>query len=295
MNRLETNRLAWNTRPSSSISDPAVNHAMPAARVRTALGRVWHELLARQRTLTIFAAILLVAMVPAAIALGIDDRVLRGANVWIKPMKFMLSIAVLALTTAWFIGHLPQQQRNSRGVKIVVGMLIGTGAFEVVYITLQAGLGQGSHYNVGDPFHMVMYSLMGIGALLLTATQPMLAWLLHRDSNPSLAPAYRLSVQLGLTLTFVLGAGVGMLLSGIQPPTGPSLPILGWSTVAGDLRPAHFFGIHAEQLLPAAGALLAGAGASQARHWVWAIAVAYTAVCVGLVIQALAGVPLVGL
>ena len=71
-------------------------------------GGVWGELLHRQRTLTLFAAAMLLAMLPALLALGLDDRLLRGVSVWVKPLKFMSSVALFALSTAWFVGLLPQ-------------------------------------------------------------------------------------------------------------------------------------------------------------------------------------------
>jgi len=260
-------------------------------RPRLLLRHAAHELLARERRLTLYAALLLALLLPMALAAGLDDRVLRGANVWIKPMKFALSIAVLALTTAWFIGHLQPAHRRSRAVGRIVWLLIGTGSFELGYITLQAALGQGSHYNVGDLWHGVMYTLMGAGALGLTATQPMLAWQLHRHAETARAPAYRQAVMLGLVLTFVFGAGVGIVLSSMQPPdaSAATVPLFGWPLAGGDLRPAHFIGIHAEQVLPLAGWALATRGTPQARRWVWGVTTLYAALFAAALAWGLAG------
>lgn len=250
------------------------------------------ELLARERRLAIYGAVLLAMLLPMAIAAGLDDRVLRGANVWIKPMKFALSIAVLALTTAWFIGHLRPEHRRGRSVDRIVWLLIGTGTFELGYIALQAALGEGSHYNVGDPLHGLMYTLMGLGALALTATQPMLAWALRRHADPARPPAYRLAVQIGLWLTFVFGAGVGGLLGSMQPPDaapGATVPIFGWALAGGDLRPAHFIGIHAQQLLPLAGWVLAKRGGMHSHRAVWAFTALYTLLFAAALAWGLAG------
>lgn len=233
------------------------------------------ELLRRERRLALFGFALLALLLPLALAWGIDERTLRGANVWLKPMKFALSLGLFALTTAWFVGHLLPAARRLRAVDAIVWVLIGSASFELAYIALQAGLGQGSHYNVGDPLHAVMYSLMGLGAMTLTATQPALAWVLYRHADPARAPAYRLAVLIGLVLTFVLGASVGGLLSGRQPPETAALPVIGWSMAGGDLRPAHFLGIHAQQALPLVGLAVAGWTAARVRRTVWAVTAAY--------------------
>lgn len=260
------------------------------SRITVLLQQLPAELLRRERRLAIYAFVLLALLLPMAIAWGIDERMLRGANVWIKPMKFGLSIAVLALTTAWFAGHLPIERRAGRAMDWIVWLLIGSGSFELAYISLQAALGEGSHYNISDAWHATMYSLMGLGALLLTATQPMLAWQLYRDPDPARPAAYRQAVLLGLVLTFIFGASVGGLLSGLQPPElGLTLPVLGWSLGGGDLRPAHFVGIHAEQVLPAIGFVLTSLGVRRARHFVWAATLGYTALFGMLVAWGLVG------
>jgi hypothetical protein len=207
----------------------------------------------------------------------------------------MVSVALLSLTTAWFAAQLPASVRRGRAFAALVWTLIAPGGFEVGYITLQAALGEASHYNLADRLHQTMYTLMGLGAMLLTATQPWLAWLIWRHGDRSVAPAYRLSVLLGLTLTFVLGAGVGMLLGGMQPPGGAGLPVLGWSRTGGDLRVAHFIGIHAGQVLPVIGFVLSSWRPRGALPGVWVAASLWAGLWAVTLAQALSGRPLIAL
>lgn len=238
------------------------------------------EALARQRSLTLAALLIWAAMLPALLAWGLDERTVRDVNVWVKPLKFMASIGLFWLSTAWFIGLLPEAQRRHPVVRGLVAVALGSGLFEIAYITLQAALGQASHFNFSSPLHQLMYTLMGLGALAMTATQPVLAWRIARHGRADLDPLWREAVVAGLVLTFVLGAGVGGLLGSIQPPPGAGLPLVGWYLGGGDLRPAHFVGIHAQQLVPLVGALLAASTRSRrglrlfvatyCALWVWA-------------------------
>ncbi|MBA4267582.1 MAG: hypothetical protein C0453_21110, partial [Comamonadaceae bacterium] len=135
----------------------------------------------------------------------------------------------------------------------------------------------------------LMYSLMGAGALALTATQPLLAWRIARHARPELPVVWRDAVVLGLVLTFVLGAGSGVLLGGAQPPSGTGLPLTGWHLGGGDLRPAHFIGIHAQQWLPLAGLLLIGAPPRPARSGLMLITVLVVALWLWAMIHGLQG------
>jgi hypothetical protein len=281
-------------RPASSASAASSASSVPSRSttpsIRSVAARAVGELRARQPRLASFGVLLLALILPMAVAWLFDDRMVQGANVWIKPIKFALSIAVFALTTAWFVGHLPPQRRRSRAVERIVWLVIGSGTFELAYITLQAALGEASHYNVGDAFHGAMYTLMGLGATLLTATQPMLAWELYRHPDPARPTAYRQSVLAGLTLTFVMGAGVGWLLGGLEPPRDPSgIPLLGWVLTGGDLRPAHFVGVHAAQVLPLLGFAVAASRLPGARRIVWIGTLLYVGLFAGLVALGLDG------
>jgi len=274
--------------------NPVPLPALPL-RLEGAVEPAWRRLWRREPRLVAFAALMLACMLPSALGLALDERTLREVSVWVKPLKFMASTAMLALTTAWFAALLPEAVRRGRAFAALVWTVIATAGFEVAYITLQAALGEASHYNVGSAFHAAMYSLMGTAAVVLTATQPWLAWMIWRHGRPGVLPAYRLAVLIGLVLTFALGASAGIMLGGGSPAPGPGLPVLGWSRVAGDLRVAHFVGIHTAQVLPLIGFLLATWRPRAALAGVWLAAAAWTALWAAVLLQALAGRPLIGL
>lgn len=276
------------------------------------------ELERRHRPLARFGLALFAAFAVALVAEMLDSRTLGGVGVWVKPMKFMASVGLYAWTAAWLLGELPSGRRRSPSAKGIAGVIIVAGAAEIAYITFQGALGQPSHFNYSTAFHAVMYTLMGVGALAITACSLPLAWMIGRYAK-HMAPAYRLGAVLGLVLTFAGGAGAGIAISMNGGPTvgaaagGAVLPLFGWSLTGGDLRVAHFLGVHAQQVLPAVGMLIAMAtaavpgrtlamagGGVVARPGalglgaVWTVALAYAALIAMAWMQALAGRPLLG-
>lgn len=231
-------------------------------------------LLERQPLLTRFAGLMLVLMLPTLALLALDDRTWREAAIWAKPLKFMGATALFSATTAWCVGLLPVAQRRSRTVQILAWVVVATAGFEVGYISLQAALGQGSHHNVGDPLHAALFGLMALAAVLLTATQAVLAWLIVRHCAVRHSVLLQ-AVVVGLVLTFVLATASGFLLGGLQPPPGAGLPVVGWHIGGPDGRPAHFLGVHAQQLLPLVGWALLRARVPRAGWFLAAGAVGY--------------------
>lgn len=255
------------------------------------------ELRQRQPQLTGFGLLLLALAVPTAVAGLIDSRTLEGVDVWLKPLKFMLSVALFSLTMAWFFGYLPEERRHARPARLIVWTILIAGTFEIAYITLQGARGQASHFNNSSPLYIGLYALMGIGALAITATTLPLAREIRRHALPGLSPAFRTSLIVGLVATFALGASSGILISQMgrhvgELTGGAVVPLFGWSRSIGDLRVAHFFGLHAQQILPIAGALLAHYLPRRALPLFWLFATGYVVLTLFAALQALAGEPL---
>ena len=78
------------------------------------------ELMSRQPLLTGFAWLMLALAVPTAFLLAFDDRSWRDVAIWAKALKFMLSTAMFAATTAWFVGLLPRTMQRSSMVRGLV-------------------------------------------------------------------------------------------------------------------------------------------------------------------------------
>jgi hypothetical protein len=266
----------------------------PAAATRLSFG----EFARRQRHLARFGWTLVTLSALTLLLQVFDDRLLHDVNVWVKPTKFLFSIGVFALTGAWFCGYVRPERRHSRPIRYALWATIAAGSFEVAYISLQASRGLDSHFNHTSTLYNVMYSLMGVAAIvLLSATLP-LAWEIARRPRAGLRKDYLAAVVLGLVLTFVLGGAFGGYMSStLGHAVGPErgqFPIFGWNRIGGDLRVAHFFGMHFQQVLP----FIAAAVTPLPKTARWAAILGSAAVgatlAIAVFVQAVRGEPFLG-
>jgi hypothetical protein len=220
----------------------------------------WH------RPLMIFVSAMAIAAVVALVGIFADARVLTGVPIWLKPFKFAVSLGLYGLTLAWMLSLLP---RRSRVAEWAATIVVAAGFAEMVIIVGQVIRGQTSHYNETTPFNAALWQAMGISIMVLFIAHFVIGIVVLRRPLADRAAAYAVRLGLGLSLLGMLAA-VPMVLPSRAPGTeevagahsvgvadgGPGLPLVGWSTVGGDLRIGHFVGLHALQALPLLAILL---------------------------------------
>ena len=152
-------------------------------------------------------------------------------------------------------------------------------------------------FNRTTPLNGAIFTAMGIAILANTWFAFRLFWLFGRDAT-GLAPACLLGIRLGLAIFVAASLQGFMMVSRLAhsvgvPDGGPGLPFVNWSTRGGDLRIAHFLGLHALQVLPLTGYLASKyLNEPSASRAVITLALAIAAGVVLAVAQALAGRPL---
>ncbi|MEV7091489.1 hypothetical protein AB0M80_01480 [Amycolatopsis sp. NPDC051045] len=221
----------------------------------------WH------RPSTLAAAAYGVLAVLCVAALLLDQRTLAGAPIWAKPFKFAVSAALYFGTWSWLVSLLPRFRRTA---SVLTSALVLLFAAEYVLLVFQAARGRASHFNGATPQDAAIFRIMGVMIAGLWVATLALTVLMLFTKVPDRASFW--AVRAGAVLSLA-GMSLGALMTN---PTaqqlahwqtggrrdvvgghtvgladgGPGLPILGWSTVAGDLRIPHFVGMHALQALP---------------------------------------------
>lgn len=232
------------------------------------------EIWRRNPPLVALVLAMVVVATVALVGLVVDPRMITGAPAWMKPLKFAVSIAVYGITLLWMLTVVPDRPRLVAAISWAV--LLGLG-LEMALIVMQVLSNTTSHFNQTTPFDAAVFTAMGAvisGMWLLNA---IVAFLLARRRFAEAPIVW--GVRLGL-VAGLLGMAVAFLMTPATPEQdaliaatgassivgahavgvvdgGPGLPVVGWSTEGGDLRVAHFIGLHALQILPLVGIALA--------------------------------------
>ena len=222
----------------------------------------------------------------------LDPRELMGANLWWKPIKFFVSVAIYLATVRYLLQWTPGHARRWIAYGTALTM-IG----ENLAVVTQAARGVRSHFNTTTPLDSLIFGAMGILIIINTL---LLAWLLlwHCLNRIPTGQGLRWGIRWGLTVT-LFASFIGGLIIANQghtigaPDAGPGLYFLNWSTRAGDLRIAHFLGMHGIQALPFLGWAIDQSRTPRPWLLIAIAALTYLAVTTLVLLQALGGKPLV--
>ena len=248
-----------------------------------------NELKRRNRTMYWYGLLNLIAAIVCVILWQTTEIKVNGINAFIKPFKFFVSIGIFCWTIGWIMYHLHMPKKIT--AYNIMSVIVFT--FESYVITWQAANGRLSHFNTTNAFYGLLFTLMGIAIVTLTIWTGYIGYLFFRKKEWSIPKPYVWGIRLGI-LFFVLFAMEGGLMASMLRHTvggddaGKGLPVVNWSREHGDLRIAHFFGMHTLQIFPLFGYFIA-----RSSKTVIAFALIYVGLVTAVLIQALMGLPLI--
>jgi hypothetical protein len=177
-------------------------------------------------------------------------------------------------------------------VRICSWIMVLTMLFENGIIIYQAIRKTTSHFNITSNYNGMLFSIMGMLIGIFTVTVAVVCIQFFRQRKFQIATAYVWGIRLGL-LFFLIFSMEGGLMVNLMKHTiggadgGPGLPIVNWSTQYGDLRVAHFIGLHSLQALPLFGHYIA-----KTKTQTIFFSLGYFFLAFALFLQAFKGIPL---
>ena len=109
----------------------------------------------------------LLAIPVSLLLLGLDRRELDEEALWLKPLKFHLSLAVQGITVLIAARFLPEAWQAHAITKIGLLGFGGVIIYEALFLSLQAGRGVRSHFNDTTAFDAIGGTIMAAGAGVL--------------------------------------------------------------------------------------------------------------------------------
>ncbi len=237
---------------------------------------------------------LILAIVLGLYALVNKEEIL-GINSMIKPLKFALSIWIYSWSLAVIFFYVNDQKKVRRFSRTAVMVFF----LEQLAVVSQALRGELSHFNRTNIYGGIVYALMGVFILAITIYTIYITVIFFRQKTYSIAAPMVQSIKIGLVF-FIAFSLFGGYISGQTGHTVGSndgsagLPLLNWSTIFGDLRVAHFFGLHSLQIIPLFGYFISKkVNENSAKSYIWLFSSLYLAFILFTMYQALAGLPFI--
>jgi hypothetical protein len=212
------------------------------------------------RGLTVLAFANFVVLFVSITGRIVDDTAVNGVSVWDKPIKFALSFLAFAPMVLWLFSRI----ERTRPIRICLGVLGWSMVVEISVIVLQAIRGTTSHFNNATVLDSRLYSVMAVGVGVFAVAGMVTGFILARKNLGSgpLSTAIKFAIPM-----MTIGGILGFAMTGPKPGQGKGgnvigahtiggldgaegIPFFGWSTKHGDLRVAHFLGLHSLHVVP---------------------------------------------